>query len=154
MATSWVTRGNLKGPKGDPGTPAPTVHSHDAADLTGVLAAARMPAVTSVVRSQAFATSLSVNPAVQGNYIDITATADITSLTAVTTGAGNRQTIELCILASAAARNVTFATAIRTSTGITRGPYAIPSGQILIAALKFSTLTGAWTLVAATVSAT
>lgn len=58
--------------------------------------------------------------------------------------------LTLTFVASGADRQVTFAAGIRTSTGLTRGPHTIPTGEALIAALRWSGLLTDWVLVALT----
>lgn len=82
-----------------------------------------------------------------------TCTGDVT-VSPPTTLHSDREPIRLAFLASGGARNITFAGTIRTSTGITSRTFAVPSGQILLAAIEYSSLVGAYTLTAATVSAT
>lgn len=62
--------------------------------------------------------------------------------------------LQLGFLASGGARNVTFASGIRTSTGINRGPHPVPAGEALFAALRWSDLISAWSLLAVTTTAT
>jgi hypothetical protein len=55
--------------------------------------------------------------------------------------------------ASGGTRAVTFsATTYRASTGLTLGPFSIPSGQVLIAAVEYSQTLNMFILTAATVS--
>lgn len=133
----------------------PTAHVHAAADVTsGTVDAARLPVVLSPVRTVSFSATPTVDPTVSGTNVSITATGDITALAVSTTGAVNRQGLEIVVLGSGATRAVTFASAIRTSTGITRGPHSIASGQVGIFLVRYYSLVSAWVLVAATVSAT
>lgn len=115
---------------------------------------AQMPRVPSTVRAVTGAASLTLDPTVDGNIINITTTVAITSLDASTTGVTDGQVLRVRILASGGTFNVTFASAIRTSTNLARGPNSIPSGQVLIAALEYVSLVSAWVLTAATISAT
>lgn len=126
---------------------APSTFLHPA---TVTLSRAR----TDRVRVQTFSATPVIDPLLEGEFVDLTATADITSLGISTTGARNRQSIEVVVLASAGAWNVTVASAIRISTGLTRGPYAVDSGQVLTLLFKYSTLINAWTLWAASESIT
>lgn len=115
---------------------------------------AQMPRTPTTRRTVTFAATITLDPTVDGNICDITATGDITSLGASTTGVTDGQVLRVRVLASAATRNVTIASAIRTSTSITRGPYAIPSGQVLICAFEYVGLVSAYVVTAATISAT
>jgi hypothetical protein len=134
---------------------AASSHVHAGADITsGIIDAARLPAVLSPVRTQAFSATPTIDPTVSGTNVSITATSNITTLAVSTTGAVNRQGLEIAVLASGGARTVTFASAIRTSTGVTRGPHSIPSGEVGIFLVRYYTLVSAWVLVAATASAT
>lgn len=108
----------------------------------------------SPTRVVAYSATPSIDPVIDGNNINITATGDITSLAVPTTSAVDRQVIRIAVLGSGATRAVTFAAAIRTSTGLTRGPFSIASGQVLLAAVEYSALISAWVLTAATISAT
>mgnify|MGYP006188521723 CR=1 FL=1 len=133
----------------------PTAHVHAGADISsGTLDAARLPVVLSPVRAVAYSATPTVDPTVSGTNVSITATGNITTLAVSTTGAVNRQALEIAVLGSGGARTVTFATAIRTSTGITRGPHTIASGEVGIFLVRYYSLVSAWVLVAATVSAT
>ena len=111
------------------------------------------PSTLALTRTVAYASSLTIDPTTPGNRINITATGDISSLAVSGTGALDGQVLQLIILASAASRSVTFASSLRTTTGISRGPYTVPSGQILRAAVEYSTLTSAWAILAVTVTA-
>ena len=121
---------------------APPSHTHAASDLPSL-----------GTRTVSYAATITIDPTVTGDRINITATGNITSLGFSTTGAGDGQVLQLVVLASTANRTVTFASAVRTSTGVTRGPYTITAGQILRAAVEYSTLTNAWALVGATTTA-
>lgn len=59
----------------------------------------------------------------------------------------------LHFLASGGTRAITFDASIRTSTGVTRGPYSVASGELLIALIKYSSLINDYVLAAATVTA-
>lgn len=110
--------------------------------------------VSNTVRTVTAAASLTLDPTVNGNIINISTTVAITSLDASTTGATDGQVLRVRILASGGAFSVTFASAIRTSTNLFRGPHSVPSGQVLIAALEYVSLVSAWVLTAVTISAT
>lgn len=137
----------------------PTSHVHAGADITtGTIDVARLPTVLSVTRTVTYSATPTIDPAVAGNNVSISIPSsgggNITALAVSTTGATNRQSLEIVVLATGATRTVTFAAAIRTSTGITRGPHSIASGQIGVFLCEYFTLISAWVLVAATVSAT
>lgn len=129
-------------------------HTHSAADIgSGTLAAARLPNVLSTVRSAVtYAASITLDPTVAGNYIPITATGDITSLGVSLTGAVDRQKLEVVVLASGATRDVTVASAVHTSTGLTRGPYSITSGEVGVFLFEYFSLSADWVLVSAFVT--
>lgn len=115
---------------------------------------AQMPRTPSTRRTVTYADTISLDPTTDGNICDITATGDITSLGASTTGVTDGQVLRVRVLASTATRAVTIASAVRTSTSITRGPYSVPSGQVLICAFEYVGLVSAYVLTAATISAT
>lgn len=111
------------------------------------------PAST-IVRTQTFSATPTIDPTIDGNVIDMTATADITALAVSTTGAVNGQQLRVRVLASGATRAVTVASAVRTTTGVTRGPYSVPTGELVELGFEYSTLTAAWHIVGALVTAT
>lgn len=113
----------------------------------------QVPSTLALTRTVTYSATPSIDPTVPGNRINITATGAITSLAVSAIGALDGQVLQLIILASAADRAVTFASSLRTTTGVSRGPYTVPSGQILRAAVEYSTLTSAWAILAATVTA-
>lgn len=113
---------------------------------------AQMPRVPTTVRTVAYAATISLDPTVNGNVVNITATGAITSL-GFAAGAVDGQVIRVRVIASGA-QNVTVASAVRTSTGLSRGPYPVPTGQALIAAFEYIAGLSAWVLTAATTSAT
>jgi hypothetical protein len=104
-------------------------------------------------RAQAFSATPTIDPGVSGSSVDITATADITALNIATSSAANRQKLTVAVLASGAIRNVTVAAAVRTSGSVTRGPYAVPAGEVLLATFEFSGLVSSWVLTDARMSA-
>ncbi len=63
------------------------------------------------------------------------------------------QPYKLVFLASGATRAITFDASIRTSTGVTRGPYSVPSGEVLIALIEYVADIADYVLTAATISA-
>lgn len=113
----------------------------------------QVPSTLALTRTVAYSATPNIDPTVPGNRINMTATGDITSFAVSTIGALDGQVLQLIVLASAASRNVTFASSLRTTTGVSRGPYTVPSGQILRAAVEYSALTSAWAILAATVTA-
>lgn len=113
----------------------------------------QVPSTLALTRTVTYSATPNIDPTVPGNRINITATGAITSLAVSGIGALDGQVLQLIILASAADRAVTFASSLRTTTGISRGPHTVPSGQILRAAVEYSTLTSAWAILAVTVTA-
>lgn len=109
---------------------------------------------TAVPRTVAYATAPTIDPTLEGDRINITATGDITGLGVSTTGARDRQQLDIAVLASGANRAVSFATAIRPAGSLSRGPHSVPAGQVLLATVEYSALAGAWVLTDAGVSAT
>jgi hypothetical protein len=150
------------GESGDTGTLTVNMAGCVTDPLDGWLSPARYVRSASVtltetpggVRTQAYSATPSVDPQLVGDRVKMTATGDITSYGVSTTNARDGQVLHLIVFASGATRAVTFASAIRTSTNITRGPYSIASGQLLRAAVEYSSDAAAWVLTAATVSAT
>lgn len=65
---------------------------------------------------------------------------------------GNR--LMLSFAAVGAERAITFASGVRASSGVDRGPHLVPAGEALIVGLQHSDLLAAWVLVAATVTET
>lgn len=128
-------------------------HTHAAADIaSGTLAAARLPNVLSTVRTVAFSATPTLVPTTAGNYVQITATADITALDVSVTGAVDRQKLEVSVLASGGDFDVTVAAAVRTSSGLTRGPYTIASTEAGVFLFEYFGLISAWVLVSALVT--
>ena len=122
-------------------------------DANSRIPTSQMPRVPTTVRTVTYASSITINPAVDGNRVNITATGDITSLNLSTTGATDGQVIRVAVLASGAARDVTVNSAVRTSTGLTRGAHEIPSGEVWIGAFEYVGLVSGWVLTAYTISA-
>lgn len=60
---------------------------------------------------------------------------------------------QLCFLASGGTRTITFDATMRTSTGVTRGPHSVASGEVLRAAVEWSSLVTDYIITAVTVSA-
>lgn len=113
---------------------------------------AQMPRVSTTVRSIAHATTVAINAATDGNLINIAATAAETI--GEPTGGTDRQVIRLAVYC-ASAQTITFASAIRLSTGLATRAFAVPTGQALIAALEFVNAlpSSKWVLTAATITA-
>lgn len=128
-------------------------HTHAASDInSGQFSTDRMPQVSSTVRAVTGATgAITPDATVVGNNLDYTASGNVTFNPP--TGGANRQVLRIAVLASGADRTVTFAAGIRIGSGITRGPLTVTSGQVLLAALEYSTLINAWVLTATTISA-
>lgn len=122
-------------------------------DGDGRVSAAQMPRVPTTVRTVSYASSITLTPATDGNRINVTATGNISSLAASTTGAVDGQVLRVAVLASGAARTVTIASSVRTSTALTRGPHSVPSGEVWTAAFEYYSLASAWVLTAYTTSA-
>lgn len=145
----------------------PLAHQHDAGDVaSGYLSSARMPAVLSELRSGSASSSLAPNAArSQGGTIsNIVVGGNIT--VAGPTNPSDGQVMKYRLRANGADRTVTFAAAasgapkIVASTGVTLGPYTVPRGRVLIAALEYvadrrtsaDAADPAWVLTAATIS--
>lgn len=134
-------------------------HDWSAADITtGVLGSGRIPRVLATIATGNVTTNSGVdhdaNQASGANLMaDWTLTANVTEVTVPTNGT-NGQVYKMRFYASGATRTVTFASGIRTSTGLTRGAYSIPSGECLIATLEYVGMISAWVLTAATISGT
>lgn len=109
---------------------------------------------TTLVRTHTFSATPSIDPTLEGDRVKMTATADVTAFGVSTTGARDGQVLQLIVPATGATRAITFASAIRTTTGVTRGPYSVAAGQMLRAAVEYSSDLAAWSLTAATVTAT
>lgn len=106
---------------------------------------------TAVTRSVTYAASLTIAANSLGvDRVNVSATGN---LTLTPSGSTDGQVLRVNVLASGGQRTVTFATAVRTSSALTR-TLVIPSGQIGIISLEYSSLIGAWVLTAATVSST
>lgn len=129
-----------------------TATTLDAADVTtGTVDPARLPAVPGSVVAATVGTSVTLDAAT-GSIRNLTTTGATLAVAAPTNGA-ERQVLRVAVKRStAAATTVNFDAAIGLSTGLTTRAYPIPSGKALFAALEFSSLTGGWTLVAATVT--
>jgi hypothetical protein len=104
---------------------------------------------TNNVRSAGSGTSLSIDASIGSTSVDYTATGN--AAVNVPTNGQNGQVVQLAILASGAARTITFDAGIDRLTGISAS-YTPASGKLLRAALRYSTLTGKWTVEAAAVT--
>lgn len=72
----------------------------------------------------------------------------------VPTSPADREVLRIAVIRSTAASVVvTFNGSIALSTGLTSSAYTVPSGKVLLAAVEYSAMLGAWVLTAATVSA-
>jgi hypothetical protein len=114
---------------------------------------AQMPRTTSTVRTVAHASTVTIDASTDGSIVNITATAAETI--AVPTNGIDRQIIRLAVEATGA-QTITFAAGIALSTGLSSRAFAVPSGQVLLAALEYTTLIGSpgtWVLTAATITA-
>lgn len=96
-------------------------------------------------------TTITAVTGVDVDRVDVTTTVSITSL--VLSGGFNGQQVRIVVLASGATRTVTVASAVDISTGLSRGPYSIGSGQLGKFLVEYSTLNAKWALLAATVTA-
>lgn len=130
----------------------PTSHVHSAADVTsGTLSSARLPVVlgTVVTTGNPVATSVTIDAAA-GSVRDITCST-ATLAVAVPTNGVNRQVLRCAFKHSTtAALTVNLNASIRLSTGLTSRAFSLASGGVLLCALEYSTLAGAWVLTAAT----
>jgi hypothetical protein len=122
-----------------------------AAALAGKAASNHTHPVTPTVVP--YAASITLDPTAISYAVNITATGDITALGLSTTGASDRQRVEVAVLASAATRAVTVDSAVDTSTGVGRGPYSPVSGQLWVGLFEYFALNSQWVLTAATVTA-
>lgn len=123
-------------------------------DSSARVPAANMPIVEDVSVAASITTTTAVTlDASQGNLRNITATANVT-LNAPTSPVDGQQ-LRVNVLASGAIRTVTFSGVLLT-TGITLGPYSVPSGAVGLFLLTYTALraTPAWYLVAAAVGTT
>lgn len=149
---AWTSRGSIRGPAGSDAN----VTAHEGATdphpqyLTQAEGDARYRRLGA--RTVAYAATITIDPTVLPDAVDITATGAITSLDVSTTGASNRQRIEVAVLASGGTRAVTVASAVDTSTGVGRGPYSPVSGQLFIGLFEYFNLNAGWVLTAATVT--
>jgi hypothetical protein len=86
---------------------------------------------------------------------NFTCTGNVTSVDppASNVNARDGEPFQLRFLASGGTRTVTFNASMRTSTGVTRGPYSIASGEILAVAIEYSSLVTDYIITAATISA-
>lgn len=117
----------------------PTAHTHTLAD---VLASSR---------TVGHASSLTITPA-NARHLDLVNITATGNETITPSGTTDGQVIRLAVLASGGTRTITFAAAVRLSTGLTSRSFTVATGQVLVAAVQYSTLINAWVLTAATVS--
>ena len=102
-----------------------------------------------------FAATITLDPTTLPNpsaAVNITATGNITGLDLSTTGAVDRQRVEVAVLASGATRAVTVVSAVGVTTGVGRGPYSPVSGQLWVGLFEYFSLASKWMLTAATVT--
>lgn len=131
---------------------APTSHTHAAANVnSGVLDQARVPNVTSAPYTQTFGSIITIDASL-GNNVKVTATSNPTFN--VPTNPTDGQMLMIAVLASGASRTVSFQTAgvgspIQLTTGLTAS-YVITSGKVGFFGLRYSQLSGNWTLLAQT----
>jgi parallel beta-helix repeat protein len=83
---------------------------------------------------------------------NFTCVGDVT-VSPPTTLVVDRDVLRLAFLAFGGDSDIEFASSILTSTGLGLS-YTVPAGEVLLAAVEYSVLVGAWVLTAATVSAT
>lgn len=127
-------------------------------DAGGRLPNTQSPIVPTPVRTGSVSSALTSDASSgAGNLLDIAVTGDAT-INAPTSPA-NFQTFEWHLLASGAARNITFGGGF-VAGGLSLGPYAVPQGAVLIARAQYvgnRTTSGgvaapAWVLVSASLS--
>lgn len=121
-------------------------------DASGLLPAADAPLVlgSPVALTVATTAALDASAGSIRNVQSSTATLAVS----VPTNATDRQILRCAFKRStAAALTVNFNASIRLSTGITTRSWALASGEVLLAALEYSTLVGAWAITACTVVA-
>lgn len=142
---AWNSIGSLKGPQGDPGT-----STTDASLLTsGTIAAARLPRVLGAPNAQTVAATVTMDASVSS--IHNVQSTDTTLAVAVPTNPTDRQVLRCAFKKStAAALTVNLNASIRLSTGLASRSFSLASGEVLLCALEYSTLVGAWVLTAAT----
>lgn len=122
-------------------------------DTANRLVVARMPAVDNPTRAITYAATITPDASTAGNLIEITATGALT-IQAPTNGT-NFQKLRITVLASGADRVVTFAQNGTTSYIYPAGKlpmaFPVPSGQVLVTELVYTTLLGtpAWILTSA-----
>lgn len=132
---------------------AASSHTHAASAITsGNLDAARMPQVSSAVTAATGVSgAVTIDPTVNGNFRDYTATGNITFNDPA--AGSNYQIIKVRVLASGGTRTVTIHANTRVSTGLTRGAHSIASGEIWEAVFEYSSLISDWIVTAYTTSA-
>lgn len=122
-------------------SPARYVHSTVTIDENG----------TTLPRTQAFSATPTIDPSLEGERVNITATGNITALNVNTSGARDGQLLQVSVLASGAERTITLHSSVRVLSGLSAS-YTVPSGQLWRGALRYSSLLSAWVLEAAGVT--
>lgn len=86
---------------------------------------------------------------------NFTVTGDITSVNPPASNANSKDMapMQLRFLASGATRSITFNASIRLSTGISSRVFSVPSGELLMVAVEWSSLVSDYIITAATISA-
>lgn len=113
---------------------AVTTHTHPAG------------AVLAAPRTVAYGAALTGLAPLAGVAVDVV-TATLTGNPTVTPAAGtDGQILRLRLLASGGQRVVTFASAVRTVTGVTDRTVTIPSGQVGVIGLEYLGALSAWAL--------
>lgn len=120
-------------------------------DSSSRVAAANMPLVSSTVGTLTLGTTVTVD-ATTGNMFNLTINS-ATTPTLTPSGTNDHQIIQVTVLASGATRTCNVASAVKLSTGLSSRSFSIASGLVLMVAMKYSTLLGAWVMTAATTSA-
>lgn len=123
---------------------------------------AQLTELDRIVRSGTVASALQPDASVGGDVSNLIATGNITL--SGPTNPVDAQVLRFRVRAQGADRTVTFSSTstpkIVASTGITLGPYTVPRGRVLVAALEYcadrrtstDAADPAWVLTAATVS--
>lgn len=139
---AWNSIGSLKGPQGPATTDASLLSS-------GTLPAARLPRVLGAPVDQTVGTSVTLDASTSSIH-NVQSTG--TSLeVAVPTNPSDRQVLRCAFKKStAAALTVNLNASIRLSTGLASRAFPLAAGEVLLCALEYSTLVGAWVLTAAT----
>lgn len=134
----------------------PTAHNHAAADITsGTISTNRLPpTLRGTVSTTTIDTAqLEINVETYWVYLCLDVDMGHNSGLAIPTGTpANHHSIMVAAYANGGSRDFVFSSSFRLSTGIPSRTLTVPSGQVLLAAVEYSTLISAWTIVAATVS--